>query len=371
MTIIRYGITGCGYFGSEQARIIHGMPQAQLVAVHSATGAGAQRVAKELGCEVAATYDDLVARPDIDAIIVSTPNHLHRKPVIEAARRRKHVFCEKPFALSVEDCDAMIDACQQAGVRLMVGHMMHFMGGLIKVKQWIEDGVIGAPMVAHVERTGWESQRAHVSWKIRQELSGGHLFHHIHEIDVLGWLVGPIRQVYAVGGNLAHHGPGHGDVDDVLLLTLQFTNGAYGSMQYGGGFRWGEHLVKISGSEGAVLINWKESMIYLQRGGGPIERYPLFDDPEAQRSLVQLFQRSDGGVVYGAPTDRIAKYLHDAAQAELGYFNKVLCGQPVDTARAMLFDGSAARAAVAVASAALVSKQMGKPVATGSLKVEN
>ncbi len=359
---IRYGITGCGFVGAEMARIITHMPNAQLTAVQSGTGEGARRVAQEADCDVSATFDELMTRQDIDAILVSTPNYLHREPVVKTAQNRKHVFCEKPLALSVEDCDAMIAACGQAGVHLMVGHMMHFYSGLIKAKEWIQSDVIGKPLVAHVERTGWEAPRENVSWKKQQSLSGGHLFHHIHEIDLLQWFIGPITEVYAVAGNLAHQEAGFGDEDDVLLLTLKFENGAFGSMQYGSGFRWGEHSVKINGTEGAIFINNNTSTLYVMHPGKEIERYPLFDEPEAQQSMLDLFQACDGGSTYGAPTDRMRKYLRDAMQAELAYFNDVLLGKPVDEDKAMLFGGRAARSAVSVASAALTSKRAGRRV---------
>lgn len=359
---VRFGITGCGYIGAEQARIIDAMPDAELVAVHSASGAGAQRVAQELGCEVAASLEELVARDDIDAIIVATPNHLHRDPVVLAAAHGKHAFCEKPFALSVADCDAMIQACQDAGVTLMLGHMMHFYSGMKLVREWIDTGAIGRPIVAHAERTGWEEPREQLSWKKMQDSSGGHLFHHIHEIDLLLWYVGRVSAVQAIGGNLAHQGEGFGDEDDVLLLSLEFADGALGTMQYGSGFRWGEHLVKINGTEGAILIDNKTASLYLLRGTGAPERFPIFDDPDSEESMLALFRATDGGSAYGSPTDRPPLYLQRAVQEELECFVDVLGGAPIQPDQRMLFDGSAARASVQVAEAALTSLRQGQRV---------
>lgn len=360
--VVRYGIIGCGYAGAEQARVIHDLAGAELEVVFSATGAGAARVSAELGCDVARTLDDLVARPDVDAVIVSSPNNEHVEPVIKAAAASKHVFCEKPFALSLEDTDRMLTACRGAGVTLMVGHMMHFYSGVMRIKSWIDEGVIGRPLVAHVERTGWEDPQPHVSWKKRQAESGGHLFHHIHEIDLLQWLIGPVKRVFTVGGNLAHRGGGFGDEDDALLLTLAFEGGAIGSMQYGSAFHWGEHYLKVNGTKGAIRMGHKEARIDLLLPGSEPRTYPLFDDPESQQSLVDLFQRTHGGSTYGRPTDRPPAYLRNALVDELKCFNDVLLGTDVSDLRKPLFDGSAARAAVAVAEAALASRDTGAMV---------
>lgn len=359
---IRFAITGSGYIGAEFARIVDGLPNAELVAVHSGSGAGARRVADQLGCEVAATLEELVARDDVDAVIVATPNNLHREPVTLAARHGKHVFCEKPFALSVADCDAMLAACDDAGVRLMLGHTMHFFSGMQRAKEWIDAGVIGRPLVAHAERTGWEEPREQLSWKKQQDTSGGHLFHHIHEIDLLLWCIGDVAAVRAVGGNLAHQGEGHGDEDDVILLTLEFADGAFGTMQYGSGFRWGEHHVKINGAEGAILIDVKTATLHLKRGDAEPETFPLFDDPESQQSVHALFRATDGGSTYGVPTDRPGAYVRRALTDEIACFVDVLQGAPVAEGQQMLFDGSAGRASVQVAEAALRSLRTGQRV---------
>lgn len=360
--VIRYGITGCGYIGAAQARIIDNLDGAELVAVHSGSGAGARRVADELGCEVAETLDDLVARDDVDAVIVASPNDLHREPVTRAAARGKHVFCEKPFALSLDDTDAMLAACRDNGVTLMVGHMMHFYDGVLRIRRWIDEGGIGRPIVAHVERTGWEDPQPHVSWKKRQENSGGHLFHHIHEIDLLQWLIAPATRVYAAGGNLAHQGQGFGDEDDVIMLTLEFGGEALGTMHYGSAFHAGEHYLKIGGTEGAITMSHRAACVELLRPGRPPERHPLFDDPESQASLLALFERTHGGSTYGRPTDIPPLYLTEALVAELGYFTEVLRGTPVSPLRLPLFDGSAARAAVAVAQTGLESLRRRQPL---------
>ncbi|QOR70558.1 Gfo/Idh/MocA family oxidoreductase [Ruania alkalisoli] len=358
---VRFGITGCGYIGAEQARIIHSLPGAELIAVHSASGTGARRVADELPCDVENSLESLVARDDVDALIVATPNHLHREPVTVAAAHGKHVFCEKPFALSVEDCDAMVAACTRAGVTLMLGHMMHFYPGMRRVREWIESGTIGRVLVAHAERTGWEEPRPDVSWKKVQDTSGGHLFHHIHEIDLLLWFAGAVASVRAVGGNLAHQGEGFGDEDDVVLLTLTFADGGFGSMQYGSGFRWGEHLVKINGTEGAVLIDNKAASVFLKVGDAAPQQFGLFDDADSEESMQALFKDVDGGSTYGSPTDRPPLYLRRAVRDELACFIDVVTGFPIDDDKKMLFDGSAARASVQVAQAALQSLRDGAP----------
>ena len=359
---INYAITGCGFLGSAQAQIIRTMDNANLTVVHSRSLESARRVANAAGCEATTELDQVVGRADVDALIVATPNHLHLEPVIKAAQQHKHVFCEKPFALNLNDADRMLQACQDAGVTLMVGHMMRFYPGLQKVKQLIKDEQIGRPLVAHVERTGWEHPQKNVPWKKLQAQSGGHLFHHIHEIDLLLWLLGPVARIFAMGDNLAHRGQGFGDEDDILLLTMEFESGTFGSMQYGSGFRWGEHLMKINGASGAILLDNKQSAISVMNVEGAIRQFPLFDDNASNESMIALFQRSDGGVVYGRPGQPLADYLYQAVKAELHNFNDVLLGKQIDEDKSDLFTGAAARASIEVAQAALQAKSTGQPV---------
>ena len=221
---IRYGVVGCGFFGTVEAKIIAALDNAKLVSVFSPGGHSARVLSRELGCDCDDSLDRLVSRSDIDAVIVASPNNAHKEPVIRVAGHGKHVFCEKPFATSVADAQAMINACRTHSVTLMVGHMMHFYPGVQKIKRMLENNAIGKPLAFHVERTGWENKSETVSWKKVQHQSGGHLFHHIHEIDLLCWMNGPVQAVFAAGGNLAHRGDGFGDEDDVLLLTLIFEN---------------------------------------------------------------------------------------------------------------------------------------------------
>ena len=358
---VNYAITGCGFLGSAQAEIVRELDHARLVVVHSRTLESAQRVAAANACEATTDLAEVLERDDVDALIVATPNHLHRQPVIDAARRGKHVFCEKPFALSLDDADAMLRACRRAGVTLLVGHMMRFYPGLQQVKRIIQDGRIGRPLVAHVERTGWEHPQATISWKKQRAYSGGHLFHHIHEIDLLLWLLGTVESVFAVGGNLAHRGPGFGDEDDIVLMNLEFASGAVGSMQYGSGFRWGEHLMKINGDSGAIFLDNKRSSIAIMDARGAVRQLPLFDDTASNESMVALFRRTDGGVAYGRPGEPLAEYLYQAIRAELEYFNEVLLGRPIGTDKADLFSGAAARASIEVAQGALEAMATGQP----------
>ncbi|MDX2512093.1 MAG: Gfo/Idh/MocA family oxidoreductase, partial [Desulfobacterales bacterium] len=96
------------------------------------------------GCEEENSYEDILKRDDIDGLHLATPNSLHAEQTLLAARHRKHVFVEKPIANTIEDGRKMIEACQKAGVVLMVGHQLRRLTGIRKVKELIEAGTIGS-----------------------------------------------------------------------------------------------------------------------------------------------------------------------------------------------------------------------------------
>ncbi|WP_135549266.1 Gfo/Idh/MocA family protein [Paenibacillus cymbidii] len=360
-TTIRFGIVGCGFFGGEFARILQELEGTSVVAVQGGSGRSTARIAAEIGCDVEERLESLAARDDVDAILVASPNHLHREPVLQAARNGKHVFCEKPVALSSEDCLAMTEACRQAGVRFMAGHILHFVSGIEQIKRWIADGAIGRPVALHAERTGWEEPREEVSWKKNQLESGGHLFHHIHELDMAIAVMGPVSNVYLAADNVAHRGPGFGDEDDVLLLTLHFAGGGFGTLQFGSGFRWGEHYMKINGTEGAIKLDFRESVAELRRAGEPPVTIGLYGGQEDE-DRRQLYARMDGGVIYGDPANRPPLFLRNVMKREIAAFRDAILGKPVDADKALLFDGTAANRSVAAAEAALQSKRLLAPV---------
>ena len=197
MKTIGYAIVGTGYFGAELGRIMAEQEGAKIVAVlDPENGAG---IAKEFGCEMETDLDVLCSRPDVDAVIVATPNYLHKEPVLAAARHGKNVFCEKPIALSYADCDEMVRACEEAGVTFMAGHVMNFFRSVRHAKQLIAEGKIGRVLYAHSARNGWEEPQESISWKKIRAKSGGHLYHHIHELDCIQFIMGPATEVTMTG----------------------------------------------------------------------------------------------------------------------------------------------------------------------------
>ena len=200
MKTIGYAIVGTGYFGAELGRIIKKMDGAKLVAILDPDNA--ETIAQELGCAVETDLDTLCGREDVDAVIVATPNYLHKDPVICAAKHHKDVFCEKPIALSYQDCDEMVKTAEENGVTFMAGHVMNFFNGVRLAKKMINEGRIGKVLYCHSARNGWEQQQESVSWKKIRAKSGGHLYHHIHELDCIQFIMGHATEATMVGGNV-------------------------------------------------------------------------------------------------------------------------------------------------------------------------
>ena len=362
MKTVGYAIVGVGYFGAGLARILSKLEGARVVAVLDPENA--DTIAAELGCDVETDLDTLCARSDVDAVVVATPNYLHKDPVLAAARHRKHVFCEKPIALRYADCDAMVKACQDAGVIFMAGHVMNFFCGVHQAKQMISQGRIGRVLYCHSARNGWEPPQPSVSWKKMREKSGGHLYHHIHELDCIQFIMGPAARVTMTGGNVAHHGSEFGDEDDMLFLSLEFDNNTYALVEYGSAFRWSEHYVLIQGTEGAIRIDMRNCGGTLRTPAGEehflVHRTKEEDDDRTATYLGAL--EMDGAVLYGKPGKEPPMWLHGVMEEEMTYLNGILHGEKPSAEFAPLLDGSAARAAIATADAATLSLRENRKV---------
>ncbi|MBE3040330.1 MAG: Gfo/Idh/MocA family oxidoreductase, partial [Chloroflexi bacterium] len=319
MRTVGVGIVGLGYVGRTMARIFKSMKGVKLVGVVTKTPERGKEFASRLDTSFYPDLNSLLDRDDLHGVVVATPNDSHRDPVVSACLSGRHVFVEKPMALKVQDCTEMIDAARKAKVNLMVGHMMRLYDGVEQARQFVHSGDFGAPMTAHCERTGWEQEQGRISWKKMQQHSGGHLFHHIHEIDLFLWYFGEVDTVFCFSGNLGHRGPHFGDEDDVLMVTLRFKNGALGTMHYGSGFRISDHFVRFTGSRGGVVVSHRKASVLMKIEDGSEQRSPLFSDPDSQRSMMELFSKKDLGVAYGLPDDEPPHYLTEAFKLEAKY----------------------------------------------------
>ncbi|MBS5064041.1 MAG: Gfo/Idh/MocA family oxidoreductase [Hungatella hathewayi] len=355
MRTIGYAVVGTGYFGAELGRIMNQQEGARITAVLDPENG--ERIAKELGCDVETDLDKLYSRDDVDCVIVATPNYLHKEPVIKAAEHGVHVFCEKPIALSYEDCDEMVRTCQKHGVIFMAGHVMNFFRGVRHAKRLVNEGAVGEVLYCHSARNGWEEPQPSISWKKIREKSGGHLYHHIHELDCIQFIMGEPEEVTMTGGNVAHSGEQFGDEDDMLFISMQFPGNRYAILEYGSAFHWPEHYVLIQGTKGAIRIDMKDVAMTVRTEKGE-EVYTVHETKEEDDDRTRIYHSTemDGAIMYGKPGKKPPMWLHSIMKNEMKFLNGILHGGPVDDEFKPLLTGEAARAAIATADACTKSR---------------
>ncbi|UTX37477.1 Gfo/Idh/MocA family protein [Ligilactobacillus salivarius] len=353
--VVRYGVVGTGYFGAELARAMKDNKGAKIVAVFDPENG--ETIADELKCEAVDNLDSLVTRDDIDCVIVATPNYLHKEPVIKAAQNHKNVFCEKPIALNYQDCVDMVNACKEAGVIFMAGHIMNFFNGVHHAKELINEGAIGDILFVKSVRNGWEEPQPSISWKKIREKSGGHLYHHIHELDCVQFIMGGLPTTVTMSASdVAHNGEQFGDEDDLIMMNLEFPGNRYAHLEWGSAFRWGEHYVLIEGTKGAIMLNMYDTGGTL-RVNGKDTHFLIHESQEEDDDRTRIYHSTemDGAIQYGHPGKLTPMWLHSLIVKEMKFLNDVLHGMEVPDEYKKLLDGTAAEEAIATADAATLS----------------
>lgn len=175
---------------------------------------------------------DLVACPDVDIVYIATPHQMHRDHVCLAARAGKHVIIEKPMALSLEDCEVMIDVAEREGIHLLVGHTHSFNSPIVKMRALIRDGTIGPVAMINSWNYGAFLYRPRRPEELRTELGGGIIYNQVpHQVDVVRYLGGGlVRSVRSQVFVLDPDRPTEG----AHTTFLQFEDGAAATLSYSG-----------------------------------------------------------------------------------------------------------------------------------------
>jgi len=223
-----------------------------------------------------ATFEELAADADIDCVYLATPVHLHRPHTLAAAAAGKHVLCEKPMALSAAECDEMIAACREHGVRLGVAYYRRFYPALDRIRQWLAEGAIGRPLaVSAVTATPFAIAPGEEGyWRVIPEQGGGGSLMDIgsHRLDLFLDLFGPLSQVQAICSTVA----AAYDSEDAATLSLRFDSGLHGSLQCFFGAKIDPDELSIIGLEGRIVARTlNQGRLLLERADSVVEeRHP-------------------------------------------------------------------------------------------------
>lgn len=213
--MLNIAVLGAGFMGSTHARAFAKLPDVAVVGVSSRSSEKAARLADEVGAKPFADSMELALLDGVDAVSVTLPTNLHRRFTIAALEAGKHVFVEKPMALTTEECDEMIAVAKSMGRVLMVAHLLRFWPEYVALAKVLDEGTLGKPLSAIARRLS--TRPAWGDWFNDPTLTGGAVHDmQIHDLDALNWLFGKPQSVYARG----HKGPQGGW--DHVLSTIDF-----------------------------------------------------------------------------------------------------------------------------------------------------
>jgi len=248
MNAIKWGILG--YARIAQKSVIPAIHAASNATCHAVAtldpGKAAQASASGQFQKVYTDYQKLLDDPDIDAVYIPLPNHLHLPWTVAAAQRGKHVLCEKPLALSLRECEAMAEACEQHGVKLMEAFMHHYSSRTQKWREILDSGVLGE--VRHLFAEFHFTLDRPDDFRFNSEWGGGALFDvGTYPVNFFGRVMGE-APVALCGQKVRHRG-----VDINFSGSLKYRNGVVASLACGfdGAYRT---YAQITGTQGTLEI---------------------------------------------------------------------------------------------------------------------
>ena len=254
---IDFGLVGCGMIGKVQAEAIRSLPAARLTAVCGRHEKSTAEFAEAFGVRGYTDYDEFLKHPGMQIVSICTPNGTHAELGMRAAQAGQHLLVEKPIDITLERADALIEACDRAGVKLAVIFQSRFLPAVLQIKQAIEEGRLGRLMIgdAYIKWYRAPEYYAPGTWRGTLALDGGGALINqaIHTVDLLRWMMGPVETAFAMKATLRYP---HIEAEDSLVASLRFQNGALGVIEATTSVKPGfKRRLEISGERGTVILD--------------------------------------------------------------------------------------------------------------------
>jgi predicted dehydrogenase len=253
--MFHFGIIGGGGISDTHARAVTELQNAQVVAFFGANASKVTELSSKYGGECYLDFERFLNHQPMDAVIIGSPSGLHAEQGIACAKRGLHVLVEKPIDVTMNKADAFIAECERRNLKLAVCFQDRFANDSLRLKKFIADGGIGKLIMvsAHVKWYRPPEYYSNSKWRGRLALDGGGALMNqgIHTVDLLLWLMGDVKRVYAKSLTALH------DIEseDTLVATLEFANGAVGILEAATSIYPGyDRRVEITGSEGTIIF---------------------------------------------------------------------------------------------------------------------
>lgn len=327
---VRVGLIGVGYWGARMAEAAKIAPQIRITHCYSRTEADRTAFAAKYGYQAASSYEEILEAPEIEGVLLITPNRSHRAQILAAVEHGKHIFVDKPITATLEEGVEVVRAVGKAGLVLATDHEARCERPFHRLKEMIEAGALGRLLMADANISTSTGLRTQVhEWRAdRSEVPGGALLQiGIHMIDSMQYLLGPIARVYG----WQRHRFIPAAIDDMTVTLLEFENGMYGYL--GSGYASSPSIWMRVYGDAAVAVY--DRFTGLTATGSPV----------GSTSASWTTPPSS----YADPIEPIADLLTDFAVA-------------VRTGRSPEVGGDAALRALAVVLAAVQSNRTGKAV---------
>lgn len=300
MIPVRFGIVGCGAIFKTHAEALKNIPQAKLAAVYDRVFDKSYAAAELHGAYQANSLPDLFDHSD--AVIVCTPSGVHAEIGIQAAQAGKHVVVEKPIDTTLAKAQALVEACERAGVKLTTISQHRFSTAIQKTRTAAQSGELGHLLAGDAYIKWYRTQAYYDSgeWRGTWEMDGGGCLINqgVHMIDMIQWIMGGVKSVQAQVRTSAHQI----EVEDIAQALVEYRNGAigiiYGSTSFYPGLA---ERLEVHGKHGSVILEgdrikmWKADPVAAAEGlyGGGVMMQPTPNQHTADQNESELIQASN------------------------------------------------------------------------------
>lgn len=339
MNEYKFALVGCGRIAKRHAELLSGVVSgAKLVAVCDINADKARAFGEKYGVEWYQSMDEMMSRAQPDVVSVLTPSGMHRDHVLQLAPYGKHIVVEKPMALTLDDADAMISACDTHGCRLFVVKQNRFNVPVVKLREAMEKKRFGKLVMGTV-RVRWCRTQAYYdmdAWRGTWALDGGVLTNQAsHHVDLLEWMMGDVESVFARSTTALVNI----ESEDTAIAVLKFRNGALGCIE-------ATTATRPKDLEGSISILGEKGTVEI--GGFAVNQMKIwsFADPEPDDADVMQKYSVNPPNVYG--------FGHQA------YYEHVL--DCLQSGRQQLVDGLEGRRSIELISAIYESIETGREV---------